>query len=318
MTDHKAFLPYGLPPAWLPDWRRREEYTDHGDDAVAWAWEFLRRNPGYHADFKHYAAIPWFWPPSPDNPDGGGHTPKDCARTYGDDAPMLYFFADPPALSQNETVGEYRARTGGEEERLECHLLKKWGIHPISDPAVEDPPIGSAADYLDEGDLVPPFALNCLDSRQVGTPDPEMWRYGWTKNYVEATVRLELDDVFGELRGPDLSSDQYMSFAFDLTLDPKPQTDFVLEKLREIRLSMQDDGLMARPRKSGSSGPQLRKMIDYLRVYDAHWAGDTKQASIAKELFGNSKNERTADSLVSRYLNEARTLVSGGYRVLLK
>ena len=41
-------------PAWLPDWRDKEAYPQPGEDMTGarWAWEFLRRNPKYQADYE--------------------------------------------------------------------------------------------------------------------------------------------------------------------------------------------------------------------------------------------------------------------------
>ena len=73
------------PPSWLPDWKDETAYTDHGDDLEAWAWEFLRRNPDYQADFARWAALPEEW-----TVDGiSGLSPK-YAGGVGEFTPMLY------------------------------------------------------------------------------------------------------------------------------------------------------------------------------------------------------------------------------------
>lgn len=44
-------------PGWLPNWRHREEYLNHGDDLQMWAWEFLRRTPEYQEDYQSLAEM---------------------------------------------------------------------------------------------------------------------------------------------------------------------------------------------------------------------------------------------------------------------
>jgi hypothetical protein len=34
-------------PSWLPDWRDPSQYPDSAASRLDWAWQFLRRNPGY-------------------------------------------------------------------------------------------------------------------------------------------------------------------------------------------------------------------------------------------------------------------------------
>jgi len=306
-SDRHPFT--GPPPAWLPDWTKPETYPDHGDSSIFWAWEFIRRNPQYIADFKHFNEVPWIWPPEPDNPEGGGHTPKGCGRSFNSDAPMLYFYADPPALSPEETVGDYTRRTGIEPVQLECHLLRRWGISPISDPSETPASLNLASEYLDGPRDEPPYEFNLVDSKAWDGPHPEMWRYGWTHSGVDVKLRMEIEG--GQRKYPDFSQETHMFFAFDLRVDPKRQVDAAYDALVAAREMLEEVGVRVRARK-GKAGPQLGKLVDYLRVYDAVWMGE-KQTSIALAFFGNKKVASTADSLISGYLAKARALISGGY-----
>lgn len=44
-------------PDWIPDWRDEQNYPDPADTtAQQWAWEFLRRNPKYQADYAEFVS----------------------------------------------------------------------------------------------------------------------------------------------------------------------------------------------------------------------------------------------------------------------
>lgn len=117
-----ADFPRGYtPPDWLPCWSDPTKYTDHGDDLQLWAWEFLRRNPEYQSDYAQWVALP-------DTNDEGSWSPKHKRTSFGEWERMLFFYADPPALSEDETVAEYRQRTGEWPELLHVFLLRKWGL----------------------------------------------------------------------------------------------------------------------------------------------------------------------------------------------
>lgn len=116
-------------PAWLPDWRDPSQYHDHGDDATMWAWEFMRRNPDYHADWDSL---------------GIGHTESPAAddTAFHIDA-RLVPLGEPSAL-----VLEAR------------RLGEKWGLFhgPIEDPAHRRPvgshgPVFSGPGILGREDL---------------------------------------------------------------------------------------------------------------------------------------------------------------------
>ncbi|NJD24085.1 MAG: hypothetical protein FIB06_01630 [Betaproteobacteria bacterium] len=115
------------PPAWLPNWRNKDEYTDHGDNLEAWAWEFIRRHPFYQADFARWAALP--------DHDDGGKSAK-FSNTVGRFTPMAYchVYPDYPSVD-GETVGEYVDRTGQWPVTLMHYVESMWGISHVVDPA---------------------------------------------------------------------------------------------------------------------------------------------------------------------------------------
>ena len=81
--------------SWRPDWMDMNTgvYPDHGDDLSSWAWEFLRRNPEYQADYARWAALP--------DDDGNGNKSPKYDLNFGDWAPMEFCESLPsiPALA---------------------------------------------------------------------------------------------------------------------------------------------------------------------------------------------------------------------------
>ncbi len=127
MNDRSADFPGDYPaPHWLPDWKKENAYTDHGDDLQAWAWECLRRNPEYQAVYARWAALP--------DTDGNGSWSPKYGLTTGDWTPMRFCYADAPALSDDEEAGDYTRRTGCPAELLHLHYFNKWGLEALGDP----------------------------------------------------------------------------------------------------------------------------------------------------------------------------------------
>ena len=286
-------------PEWLPDWQNPEKYKDHGDDMSAWAWECLRRNPKYQADYARWAALP--------DTDGEGIKSRKYKLTFGDWERMAFFYANPPALSDDETVAEYEQRTGVQAELLQVHLCRKWGLELLEDPSKNDPcVIWQFADTP----LLAPFELECSNAQEVlrviYSPPLEC---GIGREVI-ATVRMDLgrdDDPTTRSIDTRLASDDYRIFAFDLRVDPEQQTAEVLAILRQYRANRQK-------KTKQKSGAQLSKMIQRLRVFDATLTlGNGKQAYIGQVIFG-----RNADSIVSTDLSTAKRLIlDNGYREFL-
>ncbi len=96
------------------DWRNAEDYTYTAHlNRAQWAWEFLRRHPGYRADWQ------WFW-----------QTWRALEADYG--VPPQRDFArwkrDPRAFRQeSDTAGGCVA--DDDKVLIECWMGAKWGFY---------------------------------------------------------------------------------------------------------------------------------------------------------------------------------------------
>lgn len=309
MIDKNTLKEYPRPD-WLPDWRDPRRYVDHGEDAASWAWEFLRRNPEYQIDYKHYMSVPWCY-------QEGRKTPKLAGRAYGDDDEMLYFHADPPAASPSETVGAYRRRTSIEPIRLEAYLLDRWGVSTLEDPA------GEAQCYADRG--IPPYQLETASYDSVffsyfsesGLDRAKQHPQEWAGREVILNNWPEEDDGFMHV------------LAFDLRR-PLPgqmkRAEMLLKEIvDELRASSAGEDVLWRsdePLKVVNvTMPHKNKLLGYLRAFDAVWTVGMKRREIATALFpgGTSiETDRTALDAFDYAIGQAIELVNIGYRDLMR
>lgn len=107
-----------MKPDWLPDWKDPKAYPEPDDLSLGqWAWQFLRRNPEYQADFAKWRELR----DGLDDPEG---------RLPTIDQDLSFFVCDPPA-SDGETYATYRKRVGNKwrsEISLYAHLWEKYGL----------------------------------------------------------------------------------------------------------------------------------------------------------------------------------------------
>ncbi len=106
--------------AW-PDWRKPEEYPDPDlAPPDRWAWEFLRRNPEYHADFQRLGE------------DGGYY----CIPMEANPIPYPELGLKVPMTAEEEEAAFTALFEGGKS--LVGDLEFKWGVKPIASPDAED------------------------------------------------------------------------------------------------------------------------------------------------------------------------------------
>lgn len=277
MSETKRYPGDYSRPEWLPDWCNPNSYTDHGKDLRSWAWEWLRRNPEYQADYAHYMSLPWFY-------SEGGKTPKQAGRSLADDSEMIYLWGSIPALP-GETAGEYEHRTGEWPVQLECHLLAKWRVTTLEDPAHEAAPSYGP----DDSNIWPqhvyypePF-LDCGPrEKQVG------------KHYEWMTGRLLL------ARWPPELDNDVSVFAFDLRRNIDDQVGEIRGLLKELQnearrpptdevFSRTPMEVIKRPTTKGVGG-----MLNDLRILDAVWSGESWE-KIATVLWGKPNIRRPPD-----------------------
>ncbi len=104
-------------PPWLPDWKRESGYPPHpGTERRQWAWEFLRRSPGYQADYARLMAQPYYrwleetvqtsegpvfpdWKPNPPDP---ALYMNEIADKYGFSTGVVFDPANPDAHAKTQ------------------------------------------------------------------------------------------------------------------------------------------------------------------------------------------------------------------------
>ncbi|CAG4883810.1 protein of unknown function [Georgfuchsia toluolica] len=260
MAKSKQF-PQDYPrPDWLPNWEDKTEYKNHGDDLEAWAWECLRRNPEYQAEYVRWARLP----DTVIAEDGKSVLSAKIHGSACDLLPMAFCHGDPPAINADETVSEYESRTGESAETLRNYICRKWGMLDPQDPAECDPP-----DWDTAGDVsreMPPYSIPFCEELIVisgfkqGFEDHEgRLLHAWWPREYDAYVR---------------------TWAFDLRNDINDQIDLLREILKEEKKRLEcgenDRGLptfdpmkrVTRPNGRGRS-----TLLDDLRILDAKWSG---------------------------------------------
>lgn len=141
---------------WLPDWRDKTAYPKPRDlSFTQWAWQFLRRNSEYQADYAKWRTL--------FDSLGGDREPL---MTIEDD--LRFWVCDPPAYD-NETYAEYRKRVGRDFRgytALWAVLCGKYGLGtalPVPDPCEN---VFRASWFRTEG-LVCTSGVPGLDDRRV-------------------------------------------------------------------------------------------------------------------------------------------------------
>lgn len=247
-----------LDQSWRPDWMDLNTgvYIDHGDDLSAWAWEFLRRNPEYQADFERWAALPDTWE--------GGESPK-FDNTVGDWV-LMEFCADLPnaPAAPWETVQAYERRTGHWPQTLYAMIGNKWLISPTN-------PLDPCPNAT-IGPMAPPYSLayqTTVGNEKLPT------RF---QNFVLYAAGWDVDDVY---------------FVDPVGFDLRFNIDEQWEAIRQSLLDRQkgDVGLFGGEAIERIKRPQIKKNDSYetkLRYLDAVAAGATDEQIINKLYSGES------------------------------
>lgn len=132
------------------DWRTGEGYPEYNSAQTdRWAWEFLRRNPDYRADWQRFLALAdelrgSYSKPYDNLPDDWE---SDPGRPYwiiskaDDEGDMRARVYDPPAMKgESESTYSNRihasGRSGWKSRPLDRALGLRWGLDGIADPAL--------------------------------------------------------------------------------------------------------------------------------------------------------------------------------------
>jgi|GEM_PF-5309781 len=316
MTDRDA-LPYGPPPPWLPDWRRRDAYIDHGDDAVAWAWEFLRRNPEYRKDYSRFAALP---DSEIDEQGRSNWTPK--WKGGADDDDMIFFHVErgQPSPMPSETAGQYEIRTGIWPPTLRVHLEEYWGLNHLNDPDKDD-------FILSHGEGAPPVFLYQFQPELVEKKHDVFHEQSpggprdWARRELIHASWPEKDD--GHMFAVAFDARYPLEAQFEVIRRAiKQQNDdfraLVESDLAEYGNSMHKESDIEQKQPPA---PRFGKMLDYLRVFDAIWADGWNRRDIAAVLFpykSGGDSEKSALHSVDAARKVALKYVDSGWRDLMK
>jgi hypothetical protein len=110
------------------DWTRPQDYAfTAGLDAAQWAWEFLRRNPRYQAEWRAFDVV---W--------------RDLEARYGR-PPHRDFCAwrlDPRAWVPAGDCPDGDCRVDHDKVLIECALGARWGFHKFPPDPADDDPVG--------------------------------------------------------------------------------------------------------------------------------------------------------------------------------
>jgi len=303
-------------PAWLPDWRNESEYTDHGDDLEAWAWEFLRRNPDYQADFARWAALPEEW-----TVDGISKLSPKYDSSVGEFTPMLY--CQPAADHQAkacETAGDYEKRTRQWPETLYTALPIRWGIEQLQDPASDAVP----ATDIQIRQAMPPYLPFRPDDAFDFGPRAGMGMEWTSGRCLVAQWPEEIDR-------------HIVTISFDLRYPVEDQLAEARKLLKheddpEARPWLAADVWQEQPKIRRKGIPQEKKRLQILRVLDAELSGATADEVMAELYDGKALktgNKAEVEDEMQRYresfgswhkekLRDARELMHGRYKNLLK
>lgn len=131
-------------PDWLPDWRDEKAYNfPSQSERILWAWEFLRRNPGYQKAWReNYIEGPLRWVV-----DRGIYSPqmtgKKRTEIFNEKRKDLAgWIVDPPnSKIRTEEDWRHNADVGHELKYLGTVLAKSFNLRTtdLCDPAIERP-----------------------------------------------------------------------------------------------------------------------------------------------------------------------------------
>lgn len=306
------------PPAWLPDWRRPDAYIDHGDDAVAWAWEFLRRNPEYRKDYSRFAALP---DSEIDEQGRSNWTPKWKGGADDDDMIFFHVERDQPSPMPGETAGQYENRTGNWPPPLRVHLEEYWGLTHLVDPDKDDY-------ILPRGEGAPPVFLYQFQSHGEPFKKYDVF-YEQSLGGPRDWERRELIHA----SWPEKDDGYMFAVAFDTRFPLEAQFEVIRQTIKkqndDFRALLESERAeYGKPIHDESDIEQKRppatrfgKMLDYLRVYDAIWADGWNRKEIADVLFpykSGCESVKSALQSVDDARRVALKYVDSGWRDLIK
>ena len=263
----------------MPNWEKGEGYPPARASASRWAWEFLRRNPDYRADWERYVSAI-------------RKVAKRRPRLAAAARALTEGWARRGSPAAAERLTQQIAELLDAEELLRCDgrrivpltnaLAEPWGLKRLCDPR----------------------------SGVGGVPGP-MWHRALGVLHVGWHERPRVNKAPLRLAS---EAPHEIVLKVDLRLPHGPlmaAIDFHLRQQRELRSKGGDFELV-----TGRLRPT--EYLDYLRILDADYAGATNP-EICRTLWPNVSNdypERKASKRLNKSRKAANALRDGGYLVL--
>jgi len=267
-------------PRPIADWKDPKAYPGGGRVSLRrWAWEFLRRNVYYQADWLAYTEtcreILPEWTPGTAFADDPAEAARLAWLLHQDER----FWVCEPARTPGESLNEWGRRVRkGRTASLDSWLGAKYGLKNFPNP----------------------FG----DNHAVGTW-PEF------KAAPRTVFVTQYWDGFKEPAA--ISENKYLAIGIDLSLPIEPQLRGAQAAAERQQAQLVKIGaIKAWPEKRNRN----QEWPDLLRILDAKAAGATP-AEMAAEFFPHSDNEYpsyTGQKAAEKRLKAAQALADSGYR----
>jgi hypothetical protein len=318
-----------------PDWRKKENYPSIKNTSPSqWAWEFLRRNNEYAADWQRYASLAkQMADPHPETADymrwfltqdkasheifRANFATDEAFRQYrSESAKKIFNFNndafleyDPPA-KEGESKAQHQNRVFDSGEKLMVTPLinalgEKWGIHRIRPPTADTVGSGGISFVLKlgVGASYPTIDFRHQIENAKNNPDPPHGDEGQTA--------IKWLNFLGETLG----RPECVVVKFDLTMPIKQQINGVLEQLLFLQQDGHEAGKFCAIKQQRYQNDHYQ---NYLRAYDANQMG-ISAAEVAKILIPNEPDvypSYAARTKVNAWIKRAKELVETDYRFI--
>jgi hypothetical protein len=313
-----------------PDWRDASQYPDPKKVTPSrWAWEFLRRNKSYQADWARYAAL--VQKVADKHPETKAYVDYLLVRTpaaaetlrtkfstekansdYWNMSNDLIFDRNnhdlsvyEPPLNDGESKADYEERAfaqnhGYSRNPMNLVLGKKWGLKDIHPP---------------QSDTVGYFGASFTKKLGSGFFMPDLDKRDFLMQSSEGRRGERAIDLLYEL-GERLGKPELETITFDLTMPLDEQVEGALRWLR-AQMRFRTKGKEISPIEQQQY--QVGLYVPYLRAYDANLKG-VKPAQMAKVLRPKDKNDTEngfgASTKIKTWVKRATKLVAKDYRFI--
>lgn len=279
----------------LPDWKKPSQYPKAGRTSnIEFAWEFLRRNEKYQAEYAEYevllrraakgdAELLRYIDAMTASPENAA---ARCAEFDGQkSSEMASRLARLPELTWFE-----REREGRRTSRpVEAHLGLKWGLAWVANPALP----------------YHPMQVQFAKRKSVSRPS----------SYCLKALEDEVMSTHGLPAMSDLGRTSALVLNIDLSMPLEVIEKIVMDVVRRERAYRIGKGYF-RPHASRARGPAL--LVKYLRILDGKASGADFGAIGAELLPGdrNVKGENTRTKRIREAFKAACELRDEEYRFL--